>query len=310
MSGALPGFVPLMLQPDWILERYLGWRVLEERTGLKLLRQARGPLASWLLMGYGAAETELAEVARTHGALSARALLTWVDFTADASAAPRTRQLAGRTLLPVTQGRFFGTGTFVLDLAQPEQTLWASVAARERGKARQAQRAGVHVELTPPTSRDIDELAQQYGRMARQRALEPLALEPLRSLQQEGALLLARTRGSTGHTLALTLALTAHGQGYFLHGVRVAEAPAGAGILAQWELARGLRARSLRFYDLGLVASTDESDGLFRFKRAFGGSYVAYGCEHRRIPGWLRAPYDTYRRLRQRWRGRDAEPDQ
>ncbi len=303
MNPALSGFVPLMLQPDWLLEAHLGWRVVVEQAGLKLLRRPRGPLVTWLLMAQGVSEAELTARIHTHGLLGARALLTLVDFAADPAETPVARALAGRTLAAVTHARFFGVGTFVLDLALPEATLWAAVAARERGKARQAERAGVHVELLTPQPRDIDELASAYARMARERALEPLATAPLHAMQRTGGLLLARTRDGDERTLALTLALTAHGQGYFLHGVRIADGPAGAGVLAQWELARGLQARGLRFYDLGLVASTDENDGLFRFKRAFGGTYVAFGREHRHVPGWLVAPYATYLRLRQRWRG-------
>jgi hypothetical protein len=309
MKPALPGFVPLMLQPDWLLESHLGWRAIVEQPGLKLLRRPRGPLSSWLLMAHGADAADLDAIARTHRLLSAHALLTLVDFSADALAAAAPRQLAGHRLAPVTRARFFGVGTFVLDLTLPESVLWTAVAARERGKARQAERAGVQVDVLAPRPDDIDELAQAYARMARARALEPLAQAPLHALQRAGHLLLARTRDGNGQTLALTLALSAHDQGYFLHGVRVADGPSGAGVLAQWELARALRARGLRFYDLGLVASTDEADGLFRFKRAFGGTYVPFGSEHRRIPGWLGAPYAAFQRLRQHWRAGGRPPE-
>ena len=92
--------------------------------------------------------------------------------------------------------------------------------------------------------------------------------------------------------------------GYFLQGARAADVPPGAGQLAHWETLRRLKASGARFYDLGLVASRDDADGIYRFKKALGGRFVDFGAEYQRVPAGLAAAYRAFRGARARLRAR------
>lgn len=301
MTDGLDGFVPLMLQPGWILERYHGWTVVEDVPGIKLLRRPRGPLRSFLMMTRGAAWAQVEATARRSGALGALSRLNWIDLAPAPGevAPPDVLELAHRRCARVASGRIFGVGTFVIDLGEDDEVLWRRVAPRARGQARQAQRAGVRA-----TSGDVRrvedcaDLLRLYAPMARERGLEPLDRSRLARMASDGRLLLARAEDATGATIVANVAWVEHGQGYFLHGARAPVAPAGAGLLAQWEAVRALKAHGCAYYDLGLVASRDESDGLYRFKRSLGGRFVSYGEEYCCLPSWLRAPLGAFRRLR------------
>ena len=57
----------------------------------------------------------------------------------------------------------------------------------------------------------------------------------------------------------------------YLYGVSSANNIDGAGQLLHWELIRALKDRGISRYDLGGVPSVDESDGIYQFKKGFGG---------------------------------------
>jgi hypothetical protein len=115
--------------------------------------------------------------------------------------------------------------------------------------------------------------------MAAERNLEVPSLVALRKMSRDGRLVLANCLDSSGRTLVANAIYRAHAQGYFLLGSRVSDAPPGAGHLAHWELLRKLKAVGCHFYDLGLVSSCNERDGIYRFKRSLGGSFVSSGAE-------------------------------
>jgi len=288
---------PLALRADWILERYLGWHVRFAADQVKLLERRRGVLRQTLLVACGPDHGQLDALARAHRLVGATTLSTVVDLRPGDG--PELLRLADRPFLRADRERFFGVGTFVLDLREDEAVLFGRISTRERSKCRQAERNGVRVACTAkPSAAEIDALLALYAPMAQDRRLPLPQREQLLTMASRGELLSAVCLDSTGRALVANLAFCAHGEAYFLHGAKVADAPAGAGILAQWELMRALKARGLVAYDLGLVATCDEADGLFRFKRSLGGSFVPYGPEYRHTPAWLRPAYALWRRRR------------
>ncbi len=287
MTPALSGYVPLALQKGWVLERAFGWSVLAEDTELKVLARRRGPLRRLLLLSRGAPRERVDRAARDHGARGPLTRTTLVEFHPDAPA-PATREIAGLRFTRADRARFFGAGTFVLDLREPEDALWARVSSGKRKEARHQERLGARATCRAADAQDARAFVALHAALARRKRLPGAPQRVLLALVARGALLACRALDAQGVTRALNLLYVGHDQGYFLHGASDAACPPGLGLLAQWEGVRALRARGLRFYDLGLVASTDEADGVFRFKRALGGHFVACGPEYRHAPAWMR----------------------
>jgi len=290
-----------MLRPGWVLERYYDWSVVEQGPTLKLLRKSRGPIATFLLLTRGASEEEIADTARWHGLLGWRSIVVFRDFSSDSENGIRV--IAGVQFRRVTTGRWFGVGTFVVDLSQTLDTLWRRIAPRERGKCRRAEHLGIKVEFDEhPSERALDAFLGLYGRMARKRGLERPRRRTLEEMFTRGNLLMARCFDPSGQNLVINLIYLSNGQGYYLHGARADGIAAGAGHFTQWETVRMLKTMGFRYYDLGLVSSRDASDGIYRFKGSLGGSFVDFGREFECVPVGLRAAYGVFHILRTRVR--------
>ncbi len=139
-------YVPIMLRPGWVLERYYGWTVVREGPRLKLLKKDYGPFTKLLLLAREASEEEIADMASWHGLLGPLSFAVLNDFSSQSEEESRT--IAGARFRRVTRGRWFGIGTFVLDLSASVDTLCARMLPKERNECRKAQKLGVRVEFT------------------------------------------------------------------------------------------------------------------------------------------------------------------
>ncbi len=277
-AAAPGGYVPLALQPDWVLERYYGWSVLHHDSCLKLLARRSSPVARYLLLAKGVSRERVDEVIASHHIFRAASIVSFNDFSGTDS--ERTRAVAGRTMRRVSGSRWFGIGTFVLDLDEEEPALWRRITARERGNCESAGRRGVRIELTKrPSRHELNHFLKLYEPMARERGLERIGEEFVNAISGSESFTLARCLDTAGRTAIANLVYRAHDQGYFLASARAAETPAGGGRLVHWEVARQLKRERYRFYDLGLVASLDRADGISSFKRSLGGAFVSSGAE-------------------------------
>jgi len=297
-------YVPMMLRPGWVLERYYGWHAVREEDGrLKLLRKRRGAVRTFLLLCRGVAEVEIADVVARHGLAGPLSIAVLSDFSRRDGG--ETLDIAGRRFRRTEGARWFGVGTFVFDLAEDRDSLWSRISARERTKCRQAESLGVQVRLsTAPSSDEIDRFLGLYGAMAREKGLEPVSRPVLERMFAERDLVLAHCIGADGASLVMNLVYMRGDQAYFLHGARAETVPAGAAHYAQWKAIEWLKQAGCRWYDFGLVASRDPGDGIYRFKKSLGGTFVDFGQEFHRVPSGLRAAYDAFRGLRTRLRRR------
>jgi Acetyltransferase (GNAT) domain len=277
-SPRLADYSPLALHPDWVLERYYGWSTVWQDDGSKVVRRRWGPAVRHLVLTNGLDADGLEHLARRCRVFHPLGIVSLNDFAATVD--EPSRSLAGRSLRLVVGPRWFGVGTFVHALAQDESILWRCIAPRERTKCTSAIRSGVRVEIHDrPNDDDLSDLFSLYDRMARERGLEEAPLQALRAMSRDGRLIHARSVDVNGRTLVANAIHCAHGQGYFLLGARAENVAPGAGHLLHWEVMRKLKADGCRFYDLGLVASRGADDGIFRFKRSLGGTFVSSGAE-------------------------------
>ncbi|MBI1737086.1 MAG: hypothetical protein HYR51_18095 [Candidatus Rokubacteria bacterium] len=273
----------MMLRPGWVLETYLGWSVRLSQPGLKLLLRPYGPLLKWLVLAHGVGDSDLEDALSAHGVGSTRSLIVLNDFRA-CNALPRV--LVGRRLEPVHQDRWFGVGTFVVDLTQPAETLWRGISDRRR--ARTVTRAGVTVSFTrrPPPG-VLEEFFRLHATMAGERGIRPLARPAVARMFADERVLLADCRDADGRALVMNIIYLGTDEAFFLYGARATEIPPGAGRLAHWETMLELQRGGYLRYDLGQVASCDPSDGIYRFKRSFGGTFVSFGTEYQwRSAAW------------------------
>lgn len=294
-------YIPIMLCPGWVLERYYGWSVVQEGTSLKVLRKGRGPITMFLLLARGATEEEIGDAALQYGVLRRLAIVFLNDFSNRSD--EDKRSVAGVSFQRVTTSRWFGVGTFVLDLSESLDTLWARMLPKERNECRRAEKLGVRIEfVTQPRDEDISVFLDLYVRIARQRGLEKPRQEVLRRMFAGGDLLMTGCADSRGRRLASNLTYIHGNQGYYLYGARDEKAAGGVSRYAHWETIKRLKEDGFRWYDLGLVASRESSDGIYWFKRSFGGTFVDFGREFQHIPRELSAAYGTFRALRTRLR--------
>lgn len=287
------------LARGWILDRYLGWRDLTLTPTLRLLEQRRGPLRQLLLLTDGAHPDDVDGAVARHHAVSPRAWLTWNDFSPSAGA--RHPALAAK-LTPVRGTHWFGAGTFLVDLSLPEDALFSAIQRARAKEARRAEKKGVRVAiLERPAREHVDGFLALHRAMATERGLVQLDEAVLRRMLDEGAAVLVRAVDASGRALVVNVVYLLGVHGYYLHGTRAGDVMDGVGHLAQWETIRWLKGRGALVYDLGLVASEDEGDGIFRFKRSLGGAFVPSGREASREPLLVRIA----RRLR---RGAEVDP--
>ena len=114
---------------------------------------------------------------------------------------------------------------------------------------------------------------------------------------ETGSLTLYRVLDRNELRMAATV-YRAGDEGYWSTGVDGGKRQDGAGHLLQFEIMRDLRDRGFRWYDLGGVASTDESNGIFQFKRGFGGDFVSLGAEYGRRPPLVQLLLNLKRRVK------------
>jgi hypothetical protein len=294
---SLDGYVPIMFEPGWVLEKHWGWSAVEDRAGLKLLRRRRGPFTAFLLMTRGVGDLQVAEVASLRGLLGPTSITTWNDFSATGES--DVRHIGGVAFRRVNCDRWFGVGTFVVDLAMAEDVLWGRMAERERTKCRRARSQGIAVELaSSDTAQSIKAFWRLHDRMARERGLERPSRRSIDRMVREGDLLVVRVVDGGGRDLVVNFIYLRPPHACFLLGARATGTPAGAGHLAHWETIRGLQRQGFRWYDLGLVGRRDTEDGIYRFKRSLGGAFVAFGEEYRHVPRALELILGAYRHLR------------
>lgn len=240
-----------------------------------------------LFLAHGASRGELDLVAHRQALLSPRTHLLLQDFSAEPGDPPH--RLLGVPLEEVREGRWFGAGTYAVDLTRPEEELFAAFPKGKQKEIRRAERRGIDVtvhERPPPA--ELDRFLELYAPMAAARGLDRVDRELCLRMASDGALAVVLARAE-GVVVTANLVYLLPTSGYYLHGASVDRSPEGAGHLAQWRTMLALKARGARVYDLGLVSTEDPRDGIHWFKKSLGGDFVPAGRELTHAPLWHRA---------------------
>ena len=98
-----------------------------------------------------------------------------------------------------------------------------------------------------------------------------------------GDLVIASALSLDGTIIAVNLIYLCPPYAFDLYGASGDNLITGTGQFLRWEGTRWLKSRSLKWYDLGGVATRDASNSIYAFKKTLGGRYVSLGSEYRRM---------------------------
>jgi hypothetical protein len=283
-GGAIPSIVFESGAPH---EKYLRWALLFDKPGLKIVARRRGPVRRCLIMAQGVPPAQIDETVRRLKLLDARTDLLLHDFD---DPGRDERIVAGRVWQRAREDeRVLNKATFVFDLARDDEALTAAMTTDCRRKLRKARQAGLRVEVEDhPAPDTLREFFANFEAMASERRLRSPGGVTIQRMFEGGNLTLFRSLAGKETRSAATI-YRAGDKAIFMIGVGGDKRNDGAGQLLHFEVMRDLRARGLRWYDFGGVASTEEDDGIFRFKNGFGGQFVSLGSEYLRRPPLVRA---------------------
>ncbi len=295
----------IAFEPGAPFEKYLGWTCLLNERSLKIIEQWRGPVRRCMIMAQGVAPSQIDHAIRRLKLLDARSDVLLHDFD-DPGREERT--IAGRRWRRARDDeRILNKATFVFDLAREDEAIIKGMTPSHRRDLRKALNAGLRVEAHDrPTQEIFQELVSSFASMARERGLRSLDRAATQRMFDGGDLTLFRVLAGSEMRAAAIVYRAGH-KAIWMIGVDNGKNQDGAGRILQFEIMRDLRARGIRWYDFGGVASTDENNGIFRFKKGFGGEFILLGTEYLRRPLLVRALVNIKTRVSARVIARSAK---
>lgn len=289
----------IFLAADWAHQKYFGWKVLSCLPGLRILTKARFPVTRYLFLLERDGQDAL-----NHQLLRCQGRAGLTDITIhDFDEVLTFGHHVGSSLFHKAErrDRLLNTATFVIDLRKSDEELMAQMSADYRRKIRKAASSDVTIEINAaPNQLLVNEFAHEFKRFAQKRGLSSVNPRVLLNMYRGGnaILLVAKKSGRTINFLHL---YKATGAASFMYGVNLSKENDGVGQYIHFEAMRVLRGSGISWYDMGGVASLDPSDGIYRFKKQFGGDYVSLGCEWR-YTGTIASALFTVRNLRRQTR--------
>ncbi len=196
---------------------------------------------------------------------------------------------------------------WILDLAPDEEALLKGMRKTTRHAIRDAEAAGVQVEMSDRPE-DVERFWQVYEPTVARQHFSPFSKKYLReeceAFAQEGKLRLCF--GSLeGETVSAAIAIFDEHSGYYHHGASIPQPKIPVSHLVQWHLIKEAKRLGCTRYNFWGIAPPDDPKhpwaGLSRFKQGFGGQ--AYAYEHAvDLPlsprYWITYGIETIRRMK------------
>jgi lipid II:glycine glycyltransferase (peptidoglycan interpeptide bridge formation enzyme) len=204
-------------------------------------------------------------------------------------------------IIPATTNTIFRTypdgataapyGTFIIDLQQPEETLWNNLHSKHRNVIRNAVKKGVEIQsgvkhMDTAYGLVRDTLKRSRLGFMRCEAFQRMVL----GLGEHVKVMIARHDGAVQGCAVIPF--SGH-SAYYVYGGSVPSPLTGAVNLLHWEAIRLFRGLGVRRYDFVGVRINPEKgtkqDGLMMFKERFGGQLkegYMWKCSLHRIKPW------------------------
>jgi hypothetical protein len=274
-------YASVFMDKGWITQRYQGWQCWQEGERVRALVKRSGPVSRHLILSYRGLD-EVEEVLRRRAPWASGAKVTFKWFAQACDGAPSEVTLSGHRLqLVPDRDRTFNKYTFVLDLHASEEQLLAGFTQATRKNCKVAESKEARFEtVQDPHAPAVDRFIEKLAAVYRERGLQMLDPALMKRLLSEGAGKL-HVVSEQGQEAAMVFLYQAGETVYYLYGVSVSDHSQGGGHFIHWACMRHYKALGCRWYDFGGVSSLNNDNGIFRFKRSFGGQLVDLGAEYR-----------------------------
>ena len=291
-TGGADAYRSIYLDEGWAHQRHYGWHVAHEAPGLRVLAKRYVGFSRFLVLAWQADRAAL-EAAVRHAVGKATICAVVIH---DFRGLPADGDLiAGRRFRAASAGQaMLNRHTLVIDLSRDEGGLAAALRPNMRRQVRRAAETGAEVAIAdPPDRATLDRFLAGFADFAPSKGLRNADAGALASMARAGDVLIA-TASRDGTALSWLVVYRTGDAAISLHGFNARRDHGFAGHLLQWRVLMHLKAQGVRWYDFGGVHRFDLSDGLYAYKRRFGGAEVDLGAEH----VWESPGYPTMMRLK------------
>lgn len=281
----LERYQSIFFDDEWALHKHRGWVLKTGRPSMKILEKSCGALKRVLVLCEGADDRAISAALTQGHVFAATSEVIVHDFSSPE--APQ-RSIGGRTfVLSGDKERLINKATFVINISKSQESLLREMRQGFRQSIKKAVERGVRVEVKEdPTPQLIDDFAAIYDKMARERGLSLIRRSELNQMFRDKSIVMG-VASCGGKHLSFALVYISGRKAFYMHGATVSNDD-GAGKYLQYELFDYLRSRNVTWYDLGGVPEIDESNGIYLFKKGFGGELVRLGAEFVHRPAIVR----------------------
>ena len=297
-------YTSIFFEPGWSHQKYYGWKSIASAEGFRVLVKRQGPVQRALVLASGMDQPTLAKRINDLRLCNPLGEVVLHDFD---DAGQPSRLIGDHNFQRADNDqRLLNIATFVVDLAADEASLLQAMTPDCRRTIRRATEQGIAVASeTKPGDAQIAAFLATYKIMASERGLQMPGHDVLARMFANQDLVLVTAR--LGEEILNSLMIYKAGdKALFLHGVGSDRRNPVSGPLIHWDAMRMLKAAGLRWYDLGGLATLDDSNGIYRFKKSLGGTLVHLGTEYLWRPPLVRLMRGAARKWPQLVRG--AQP--
>jgi len=196
------------------------------------------------------------------------------------------RGIGADMIIPATTNTIFRTypdgadaapyGTYIIDLQQPEKTIWGNISSSHRRKIRHARKNGVEIK----NGLEYLEIVHQLVRDTFKRSSIPFMglnefSRMITGLSENVKIFIAEHGRSVQGCLVVPFS---NHSAYYVYGGSILQPEVGATNLLHWEAIRYFKERNVKRYDFVGVRINpkkgSKQEGLMLYKQRFGGELV------------------------------------
>ena len=193
------------------------------------------------------------------------------------------RSIGADMIIPATTNTIFRTypdgadaapyGTYIIDLSQPEETIWGNLSSSHRRKARLAKKEGVQIKSGIEYLDTAFKLVRDTFKRSKLGFMGHKAFARyVHSIENNVKILVADYQGALQGCVVIPF--SSH-SAYYVYGGSIPQPVTGAMNLLHWESIRQFRDLGVKRYDfVGVRINPDKEskqEGLMMFKERFGG---------------------------------------
>lgn len=193
------------------------------------------------------------------------------------------RSIGADMIIPATTNTIFRTypdgadaapyGSYIIDLTQPEETLWGNLNTSHRRNIRQAQKNGVEIKSGIEYADTAYELVRDTFKRSDMGFMDhKVFARYVRSLEKNVLILIAKSQGVVQGCVVIPFSMHC---AYYVYGGSIPQPMTGAMNLLHWQAIKQFHEIGVKQYDFVGVRINPEKgskqEGLMTFKQRFGG---------------------------------------